>query len=542
MMSDTYPPHPQGQPVPGAVPGQPEYPGDQCQPGAYPQTVQQGYAQPEFAGYQHPAPQGHVQPGYGAVPSYEGGAGYPPAPGYPEEPGYPQGQYSTPYPTEQASAVPPQASRRGVKAVVGLVLVAFLAAGGFFVWKYATGAPSLTPLEHYFPQLVRPSDQWNKGYEVAWEIEGPGSAYAHGDRMVALTYPNHHGMELTGYDISGDGEPRELWKKEIHSYPMSQYWTGKHLIVRGLSEGQYSPQLSHLDVDTGEIQPLKTEGTLHIDPQQYSAYFWKTRYMVCGAPAGAEDIFSGYLPQPGNIEEGCQAFTYEGEELWHFRVSELDDEGLMLINTKTGEITTADTDSIDTNEVFASRPWIVGFDPDYDSYMYWVNSVAERESDVFFWDLNGNFRGKTNVKQPISVVGDVLLGSGPEAESLIHRLGEGDETALDGIATSNREDPEMIMLRMGTEWERRIDRADGQNFLASPGGTVIMKYDALRGVTEQYGGAGIVTGYETLSGEHLPLDAELQANLARPDLLVVSSPRDERFGDRARITAYRPKR
>lgn len=535
-MNENFPSVPESQPVPGVVPDQPEYLGYQYQPGAYPQTAQQGYVQPDFVGYHHASPQGYVQPGYGAVPSYEGGVGYAPAPGYP------QGQYSTPYPTVQGSAVPPQASRRGAKALVALVVVALLGAGSFFAWKYMAGAPSLTRSEHYFPQLVRPSDQWNKGYEVAWEIEGPGSAYAHGDRMVALTYPNHHGMELTGYDISGDGEPRELWKKEILGYPMSQYWTGKHLIIRGLSEGKYSSQLSHLDADTGEIQPLKTEGTLHIDPQQYSAYFWKTRYMVCGVHPGADDIFSGHLPQPGNIEEGCQAFTYEGEELWHFRVSDLDDEGLMLLNTKTGEITIADTASIDTDEVFASRPWMVGVDPDYDSYTSFLSSGGEGDSDVFFWDLNGKFRGKTHVKQHLSFIEDVFLGSGSEAESLIHRLGEGDETALDGIATTNRDAPEMMTLRMGTEWERRIPLTDGTHFVASPGGTVIMKYDALRGVTEQYGGAGIVVGYETLSGERLPLNAELQANLARPDLLVVSSPRGERSGDRARITAYRPKR
>lgn len=444
------------------------------------------------------------------------------------------------YPVACSTMPTPPAKKKHVWLwiLIAVIVTSLVIVSAGLVWFFTKGSGSdLSRIERYYPHLVQPADQWANGFEEAWSVEG-GTAYANGDRMVVVSYPQHHGVELHGYDISGS-KPELLWSTEAAGLPISQYWAGNRLIVKTLSEGKILPGLQTIDLDTGKMETLKVKGSLLGIPEHYRAYFWPSQYMVCDSIEPTEDAYNGYIPQPSTFDTGCQTFSYSGEELWTIKKTDLADVGLNILNVTTGEIVVAQTSKVDNPAaLFQGTSWLAGIDPRVDTQTSWLTSIEGSDS-IYYWGIDGRFRAKYNVGFDVFELFDLQWASSDD-EPIVKRLAEGDLNAWKGIPSIKY--GASTRLSVGGEWEREVKVDHHPHMRASVGRDVVVGYSLVQNNDGILGaGAGLVTVFETRNDHLTPLTEEPRpAQLAKPDLLVVSPDLSERADQNARITAYRP--
>lgn len=427
-----------------------------------------------------------------------------------------------------------------------LLLLVLLILIGFLILNMGKGGTSR--LEQRFPGIVRPSDAWAQGAEKAWEIEGKAIAYAHGNRMVAyeLDFSARYKQTMVGYDISRD-EPQEIWRKGGLAFDSPAYWAGDTMYMFTPARSGEPLGLSALDANTGNLTDIDIDHSIYQDAQSHMIMFQPSHFIVCGqeveSPRSEYDSFEDM----SNVEGGCAAFTYGGEERWTLNASNIPDADLYAIDVKTGTIIELDTSPIRDTSALFDRGHFVTINSEYDQEIHYVHEDGGGITMVT-WNLDGEVISSQSGKELKKVSYQGL-------QSLIWQSSNAERAA---VLTQYVENPKEVDPRfarfegpargdadlyLGQKKTSVREYAEGY-LLASPSGEAAVIYvPHVAKIGENLGNYQHARQLVIRStGKEVGDRASMSSQLPQPDLYIQSTSYEDGFlKQEPKITAYRPK-
>lgn len=437
--------------------------------------------------------------------------------------------------------------RSGILVLTLVIVVAALATGGMWAYsRLSAGQQASRSMQVTLPYIHLPSSDWLNGYETVWTLEGAIDAAANGDYMVA-TFPDKstpEAVEIVGYDISGNGEPQELWRKNISRRFVSEFWRDTTLYAREVN-GTDGAKLYALDATTGSMNELKVSGSLFGKARYVSTTYFPSAYVACDVNKVGDNRTLFNVNVLRRSHTGCMGFDYEGKELWSLARTDVPETGGITLNIQTGETTILPTSDLmeSMTPVVHSTPLETSSDSVFFSFFeegsFVIRDLDGNELDSMPFDL---LNGK-DIDEAEMIILQAPPGTAPE---LLHSHFIDHENVWDRLVKYQYDwTDKTVTLTFPGAGEKTYSIDDWLYIVPSEEADLVA---ALALPTppnpENQGGTGLVTLFAAPTQASFPeVSSQKPGLLPRGDLLI-QLPGNAALRDPAtsKLTAYMPKR